>query len=119
MAIPERVPISYEPDYRTDTIGTYDGGQFFGSVTATVEDGAGAEPDWFRFKRWYAVLHRFDHDGGHTDSQIWFAGTSEHERAAVERPVRHLNPTRHGGWSNRIETGASTSLIEPAEAAVG
>lgn len=48
MAIPERVPISYEPGYRTDTIGTYDDGQFFGSVTATAEDGAGAEVDWRR-----------------------------------------------------------------------
>lgn len=83
MAIPERVPISHEPDYHTDTIGTYDDGQFLGSVTATLEDGSGAEADWYRHKRWYAVLHRFDHDGGHASSQVWFAGTSEQENDSI------------------------------------
>jgi hypothetical protein len=63
VAIPDVVPIVHEPDYRTGTIGHYDKGQFFGSVTATLEDGAGAEDDWYRHKRWYAVLHRFDADG--------------------------------------------------------
>ncbi|GAA3911785.1 hypothetical protein [Actinoplanes auranticolor] len=90
MAIPDRVPIAYEPDYRTSTIGRFDGGQFFGSVTATLEAGSGAEPDWFRGKRWYAVLHRFDAAGGHTGSEIWFAGTSEEERASIDRAEAHL-----------------------------
>ena len=97
MAIPEHVPISYEPDHRTDTIGAYDGGQFFGSVTATLEDGAGANSDWYRFKRWYAVLHRFDQDGGHVDSQIWFAGTSEHEDASIDRAQARL-----AGWLDAL-----------------
>jgi len=84
MAIPERVPIAYEPGYRTGSIGTYEGGQFFGSVTATVEDGAGASAEWYRYKRWYAVLHRFGPDGTHTGSQIWCAGTSENENASID-----------------------------------
>ncbi|WP_328417362.1 hypothetical protein OG470_29075 [Micromonospora sp. NBC_00389] len=90
MAIPDRVPIAYEPDYRTRFIGRYDKGQFFGSVTATLEDGSGAEDDWYRHKRWYAVLHRFDPDGAHTDSDIWFAGTSEDEQASVDRAEARL-----------------------------
>ncbi len=90
MAIPERVPIAHEPGYRTSTIGRYDGGQFFGSVTATLEDGGGADDDWFRAKRWYAVLHRFDAGGGHTGSEIWFAGTSEEEGASIDRAEAHL-----------------------------
>ncbi|WP_093618227.1 hypothetical protein [Actinoplanes philippinensis] len=85
MAIPLRVPIAYEPDHRTSSIGSYQGGQFFGSVTATLEDGAGAAASWFRHKRWYAVLHRFDADGAHTGSQIWCAGTSEDEDASIDR----------------------------------
>jgi len=90
MAIPDRVPIVHEPGYRTDTIGSYDEGQFFGSVTATLEDGTGNRSDWPRFKRWYAVLHRFDADGAHSGSQIWFAGTSEDERASIDRAEKRL-----------------------------
>ncbi|MEV6344828.1 hypothetical protein [Actinoplanes sp. NPDC051851] len=66
MAIPSRVPIAHEPGYRTDTIGTYDDGQFFGSVTAVLVPGD---------KRWYAVLHRFDAGGRHRESEIRAAGS--------------------------------------------
>jgi formate hydrogenlyase regulatory protein HycA len=97
MAIPDLVPISHEPDYRTDTIGGYTGGQFFGSVTATLQDGTGGQPDWFRYKRWYAVLHRFDAGGVHTGSDIWFAGTSEHEDASIEKAQEHL-----AGWLDQL-----------------
>ena len=90
MAIPDRVPIAHVRSYRTSHIGHYAGGQFFGSVTATLEPGAGAEPDWRAHKRWYAVLHRFDPTGAHTGSDIWFAGTSEEERAAIKRAKAHL-----------------------------
>ncbi|BCB78268.1 hypothetical protein GCM10022251_31370 [Phytohabitans flavus] len=93
MAIPDRVPIAHEPGYRTDTIGSFDHGQFFGSVTATLQDGAGSKPDWYRYKRWYAVLHQFDVDGGHTGSQTWFAGTSEDEDTSIRRAQECL-----AGW---------------------
>lgn len=91
MAIPDLVPIAYEPDYRTDSIGAFDGGQFFGSVTATLEAGAGASDDWFRHKRWYAVLHTFGADGAHAGSQIWFSGTSEEESASIDRAQARLD----------------------------
>jgi len=90
MAIPDRVPISHEPGYRTDSIGTFDGGQFFGSVTAAMNNGAGAD-DWLRHKRWYAVLHRFDTAGTHIGSQIWYAGTSEDEAASIDRAQARLD----------------------------
>ncbi len=32
MTVPEIIPVSHEPDYRTDTIGHWDGGQFLSSV---------------------------------------------------------------------------------------
>jgi hypothetical protein len=60
MAIPHRVPIAHEPAYHTDTIGRYDGGQFFAgksedetasikiaeeSLTGWLEDHAEFLPD--------------------------------------------------------------------------
>ncbi len=97
MAIPDLVPISHEPGYRTDTIGSYAGGQFFGSVTATLQDGTGGQADWLRYKRWYAVLHRFDAEGGHTGSDIWFAGTSEDEHGSIEKARERL-----AGWLDEL-----------------
>jgi hypothetical protein len=75
MAVPEVIPIRYEPDYRTDTIGRYAHGQFLASITWAFREGVGLPRDWPRHKRLYAVLHRFDRDGHHLDSDIWFAGT--------------------------------------------
>ncbi|MEV0732962.1 hypothetical protein [Polymorphospora sp. NPDC050346] len=115
MAIPDRVPIAYEPDYRTDTIGRYDGGLFFGSVTATLEDGAARNPDWHRFKRWYAVLHRFDDQGGHIDSQIWFAGTGEHRDDSVEKARSCL-----AGWLDALPGRVFGDIsIKPFQVEVG
>jgi formate hydrogenlyase regulatory protein HycA len=39
MAVPEIIPIVYEPDYHTGTIGHWEGGQFFGSVIAAFREG--------------------------------------------------------------------------------
>ena len=75
MAVPEVIPIRYEPDYRTDAIGRYAHGQFLASITWAFREGVGLPRDWPRHKRLYAVLHRFDRDGHHLDSNIWFAGT--------------------------------------------
>ncbi|MFG1881628.1 hypothetical protein [Micromonospora sp. NPDC049102] len=36
------------------------------------------------------MLHRFDADGAYTDSDIWFAGTSEHEDASIDRAEARL-----------------------------
>ncbi|MFE7591459.1 hypothetical protein ACFU6K_18835 [Kitasatospora sp. NPDC057512] len=58
MNVPEVIPISHRPDYRTDTIGRWQGGQFLASALCL---GAG---------RYYAVLHRFDAAGRHLDSRI-------------------------------------------------
>jgi hypothetical protein len=91
MAIPALVPIRRERFYRTRYIGRYDDGQFFGSVTATLDDGAGASDDWLAHKRWYAVLHRFTADGAHTGSDIWFAGTSVEERESTRRAQKQLD----------------------------
>ncbi|WP_406389640.1 hypothetical protein [Streptomyces sp. NBC_00887] len=75
MAVPEIVPIAHEPDYRTETIGQYAGGQFLASVTYAfpqrISLGEGREDR----KRLYAVLHRFSSEGQHVHSDIWCAGT--------------------------------------------
>jgi hypothetical protein len=78
VAVPEVIPIRYKPDHRTDTIGRYAHGQFLASITWAFRQGVSLGPlprDWPRHKRLYAVLHRFDPDGHHLDSDVWFAGT--------------------------------------------
>lgn len=67
--LPEVIPIKYKPDYRTDRIGRYAGGQFFADVTGASP--TAGEPD---FKRTYALLHLFDDEGRHLGSQIHCAG---------------------------------------------
>ncbi|HEX4225906.1 MAG TPA: hypothetical protein VHZ97_26310 [Pseudonocardiaceae bacterium] len=74
MAIPALVPIAREAGYRTDAIGWYDRGQFFAWVTGAYLPGERIDADWRNHKRWYAAIHRFDHDGHHTGSDIWCPG---------------------------------------------
>jgi formate hydrogenlyase regulatory protein HycA len=75
MAVPEVIPIAYEPHGRTEAIGRYADGQFLGSVTYAFPKGFDLGAGWEEHKRLYAVLHTFDPDGGHLDSEIWCAGT--------------------------------------------
>ncbi|WP_328920786.1 hypothetical protein OG911_31170 [Streptomyces sp. NBC_00208] len=74
-AVPEIVPIAHEPDYRTETIGHYASGQFLASVTYAFPEGLSVGDGWEEQKRLYAVLHQFDSEGRHIDSNIWYAGT--------------------------------------------
>jgi hypothetical protein len=75
VAVPEVIPIAYEPDHRTNMIGHYAHGQFLASITWAFREGVGLPPDWPEHQRLYAVLHRFDPDGHHLESDVWFAGT--------------------------------------------
>jgi formate hydrogenlyase regulatory protein HycA len=75
MAVPEIIPIAYEPDYRTSTIGRFSGGQFLASITYAFPDGFAMGDGWEEHKRLFVVLHKFDHDGHHQESDIWCAGT--------------------------------------------
>ncbi|MFD7494072.1 hypothetical protein ACFV8T_16910 [Streptomyces sp. NPDC059832] len=75
MAVPAIIPIAHEPDYRTDTIGRYADGQFLASITYAFPDGFTIDDGWEEHKRLYTVLHRFDHEGRHVDSDIRCAGT--------------------------------------------
>ncbi|MFB6839061.1 hypothetical protein [Streptomyces sp. NPDC056361] len=75
MSVPKVIPIRHEPDYRTSTIGRWQGGQFFASVTAAFAEGWSGD-DWQSHKRWCAVLHHFDDNGRHLTSRIEFTGTT-------------------------------------------
>ncbi|MEU9454564.1 hypothetical protein [Streptomyces sp. NPDC048277] len=84
MSAPEVIPIRHEPDYRTSTIGRWQDGQFFASVTAAFPEGW-SHDDWQSQKRWCAVLHRFDGAGQYMDSRIQFTGTTaDGERKAID-----------------------------------
>ncbi|WP_181807317.1 hypothetical protein [Streptomyces shenzhenensis] len=75
MAIPELIPIAYEPHGRTEAIGHYTGGQFLASVTYAFPEGFRLDEGWEQQKRLYSVLHLFDAEGNYRDSQIWCAGS--------------------------------------------
>lgn len=85
MAIPERIPIAFEADSYTRYVGKYGRGrQFMAFVTATLP--SPIAPDWKRHKRWHAVLHTFDAQGNHLDTEAWFAGvTADGEEKVIER----------------------------------
>ncbi|MFD2792364.1 hypothetical protein ACFS27_02250 [Promicromonospora vindobonensis] len=84
MPVPDLIPIAHEPDYRTATIGRYDGGQFFASLTYAFRDGYNVTwGDWQDHKLAFAVLHRFDHDGHYVESEILTGGTVREERDGV------------------------------------
>jgi formate hydrogenlyase regulatory protein HycA len=75
VALPDLIPVRYEPAYRTSTIGRYDRGLFFAWVTGAFSpDYFPRGDDWPARKRWYAVMHRFDLGGNHTGSGIWCPG---------------------------------------------
>ncbi|MEV7008877.1 hypothetical protein [Streptosporangium sp. NPDC051022] len=84
MTVPEIIPISYEPDYHTDTIGHWEGGQFLGSVVAVFPKGYTHTDDWPAHKHWHAVLHTFDASGHHLASRIERTGTEADHRASVD-----------------------------------
>ncbi|MFF5260834.1 hypothetical protein ACFY4C_17990 [Actinomadura viridis] len=84
MAVPDVVPIAHEPGHRTDMIGRYAGGLFLGSITYAFPEGFVHGDGWEDHKRLFAVLHRFDLDGRHVDSDVWCAGTW---REQARRPL--------------------------------
>ncbi|MET8960479.1 hypothetical protein ABZX69_13390 [Streptomyces sp. NPDC004074] len=82
MSVPEIIPIAHNPDHRTSTIGRYAEGQFLASITYAFPRGFVPGDGWEEQKRLYVVLHRFDFEGRHIDSEIWCAGTwaEQHRR---------------------------------------
>jgi hypothetical protein len=66
--VPDAIPIAYEADYRTDTIGTYDDGQFY----ADIHGACRGEPSSFPKgeTRWYLYVHTFDRSGNYRSSEI-------------------------------------------------
>ena len=91
MAIPERIPVTYFEDYYTSHIGFYNNGkQFWAQIVASIDPNIHNEPrhgdEWHKYKRWYAILHKFDEHGKHLETEHWFAGTTaDGEQEVIER----------------------------------
>ncbi|MGW7264278.1 hypothetical protein [Streptomyces sp. NPDC054842] len=82
MAVPQVIPIAYEPKHRTETIGRYADGQFLASITYAFPEGFRPDDGWEEHKRLYVALHTFDAEGRYRDSEVWCAGTwAEQQRA--------------------------------------
>lgn len=82
MAVPDRMPIKYEPGYRTDQVGSHAQGQFLGGVIGAYL--GGWQPGVTREDlRWYAYLHHFDGGGKYLRSDIEFVGVNVEGQARV------------------------------------
>ncbi|WP_221348432.1 hypothetical protein [Streptomyces beigongshangae] len=86
MAVPQVIPIAYEPRHRTDAVGQYAQGQFLGSVTYAFPEDYRPDDGWEERKRLFTVLHTFDAQGRHRDSEIWCAGTWAEQQRAPHGP---------------------------------
>lgn len=82
MAVPEVIPIAYEPHGRTQAVGRYADGQFLASVTYAFPEGFRPDDGWEEHKRLYSALHLFDAAGRYRDSEIWCAGTWAEQQQA-------------------------------------
>jgi len=87
--MPNVISIAHEPDYRTDTIGTYDGGQFFASCTGAYRHGDEHRNELMRY---YAVLHLFDKNGNHRSSEIRFLGVGNAGQDGEEQLRTLIDP---------------------------
>jgi formate hydrogenlyase regulatory protein HycA len=69
--------------------------QFWGQVVASFSRMPKPHPtDWRPYKRWYAVLHKFDRQGKHVGTDHWFAGTDadgSFENHVIHRALQKLN----------------------------
>jgi hypothetical protein len=116
MPLPDVIPIAHEPDYRTETIGTYDGGQFFASVTAAYR-----QTDWNTRRhdeiRWYVVLHLFGraratHSGGPFGTHPAYAcGDTGTPGKPPLRPSARTGSA--AGWYGRTQTITSPPVGAP------
>lgn len=94
MAVPEVIPIAYEPKHRTETIGRYADGQFLASITYAFPEGFRPDDGWEEHKRLYVVLHTFDTEGRYRDSEVWCAGTWAEQQGAVQGEYSVLSRAR-------------------------
>ncbi|MEU8251262.1 hypothetical protein [Nonomuraea sp. NPDC048916] len=83
MTYPDAIPISREAGYRTDTIGRWARGQFFGSVVSEFDGSIADDGDWNSRRRWYAYLHEFDQEGNYLESTVEYTGLGDEARQAA------------------------------------
>jgi hypothetical protein len=94
MAVPQVIPIAYEPKHRTETIGRYADGQFLASITYAFPEGFRLDDGWEEHKRLYTVLHTFDADGRYRESEIWCAGSWAEQQRDPDGPDSVLGRAR-------------------------
>jgi hypothetical protein len=91
MAKPDKIRIPFEDDQdsRFYYVGRYDGDrQFMAYITGAFPDESqfpGPGDDWESIKSWWAVIHRFDADGNHLDSDLRLGGYEAEGEAAQEK----------------------------------
>src|SRR6516162_3798809 len=136
MAIPQRIRVSRGGGNYSSCMGFYsldvEDNQFWGQVTASFSTMPQPPPvDWRPFKRWYAVLHRFDGWGKHLGTEHWFAGTTAEgegevcarARARLDEMVAALGAVEYADIEIELFQveidGGTFGLIDVSEPAAG
>ena len=96
MAKPDkiRIPFVNDEESRFYYVGHYDGNnQFMAFVTGAFPDEnkfPGPNDNWQSIKRWVAVIHCFDADGNHLESDIRLGGYQIERDQAAEKAWEEL-----------------------------
>jgi hypothetical protein len=91
VSVPDLIPIAHEPEYRTDTIGRYSGGQFYAQIHGARRDDDQDLDLQCERVRWYVYLHLFDAEGRHVKSDISLLGVAPYFRGQLrEQGEAHL-----------------------------
>ncbi len=97
MMIPKLIRVSRNGGNYSACMGFYsldvEDNEFWGQVVASFSGMPNPPPfDSRPYKRWYAVLHKFDAQGKHIESDHWFAGTTaDGEQAVIESASAKLD----------------------------
>ena len=74
MAVPDKIKI-IKDDYRFEFVGKYNfENQFMAFITASLPNSM--PQNWQEHKRWYAIIHKFNSDGIHIDTEHFWGGTT-------------------------------------------
>ena len=103
MQFPEKIPIERIEEYHTHYLGkAADGRQFWGYVTFVYtvlpKDVQG---NWEDYRNEYVVLHLFDNEGNHINTNHWLGGTTSQVSdiqlySKLEEMIVELGPIEFG-----------------------
>jgi hypothetical protein len=94
MTIPDKLPIMRIEDDHTHYLGKFGDGQlFWGYLTfaftksySEIEQG----DDWKKFRKEYALLHKFDNEGNYLETKYWSGLATEVDGQVLEDKLQKM-----------------------------